>query len=255
MSIQAKQELVKEGVNDAYSKPLKVAKGEVYYLVLDNVHENGGGHTLEFFYEQKVHVKGLVKNEEGKALITHVSITDLKGVSIAETSSQGKTGEYEMHTVLRKNCSYSINYYNDSSFVYSKTITLNDSVALKNIRTVLPKLKKGKKYSIGAINFFGGSPDYLPSSIPCLENLYKLLSKNKTLKILMEGHTNGCGPTIQLLSEQRAQTIKEYMLKKGIDKERIQTLGKGCSEMLFPETGTFAQQEQNRRVEIKVLEY
>ena len=145
LSIKAKQELVKEGVNDAFSTPIKVAKGEVYYLVLDNVYENGGGHTIEFFYEQKVNVKGLVKNDEGKALITHVSITDLKGVSLAETTSNAKPGEYEIHTVLRKNCSYSINYYNDSSFVYSKTITLKDSIALKNIRTVLPKLKKRKE--------------------------------------------------------------------------------------------------------------
>ena len=82
------------------------------------------------------------------------------------------------------------------------------------------------------------------------------MNKNRQLRILIEGHTNGCGPTIQVLSEQRAQTIKEYLVaKEGIDKERIETLGKGCSEMLFPETGTFAEQEQNRRVEIKVLEY
>jgi hypothetical protein len=53
LSFKAKNELIKEGVNDAYSIPVKVSKGEIYYLVLDNVYENGGGHTIEFFFEKK----------------------------------------------------------------------------------------------------------------------------------------------------------------------------------------------------------
>ncbi len=255
LSLKAKKELVKEGINDAYSLPMKVKRGEIYYLVLDNVYENGAGHTILFYFAQKVDIKGVVKNDADKPLITTVTITDIKGATIAETITDAKTGAYEINTIFRKNTTYSINYFNDSSFVYSKTISIKDSVQLRNIKVVLPKLRKGKKYSIGAINFYGGSPEYLAVSVPSMENLNKLMQKNKNLRIQIEGHTNGCDKGVQLLSELRADAIKKYLESKGILNTRIEAIGKGCSEMLFPNAATEAQQEQNRRVEIKVLEF
>ena len=113
-----------------------------------------------------------------------------------------------------------------------------------------------KKLTIGTINFWPGSPIYIPSAVPSILNLYKLLQKNKSLFIQIEGHTNGCDYGVNELSENRALNIKKFLIQKGIDEKRIKTVGRGCSEMLFqlPEA-TLAQQEQNRRVEVLVLEY
>jgi outer membrane protein OmpA-like peptidoglycan-associated protein len=122
----------------------------------------------------------------------------------------------------------------------------------------LPKLKKGKKYTLGSINFFGNSPEYLPSSAPAIENLYKLMKKNKNLEILIEGHTNGCfggGMDVNVLSQLRAEKIGDYLFVKGIEHTRIKTEGKGCKEMLYPSPKSELEQELNRRVEIKVLEF
>jgi hypothetical protein len=123
--------------------------------VLDNVYGKGGGHTIEFFFEKKVNVKGVVKNDEDKPIITNVTITNLKGETVAETTSNEKTGEYEIHTALRKNVTYAINYFNDSSFVYSKIFSLKDTVVFRNIRTILPKLKKGKNIPWAVLIFLG----------------------------------------------------------------------------------------------------
>ena len=261
LSFKAKKELIKEGINDAFSLPVKVRKGDIYYLVLDNVYEKGGGHTILFYFAQKVDIKGVVKNDEDKPLITNVTITDISGTTIAETITNAKTGAYEINTILRKNSTYSINYFNDSSFVFSKNISIKDSVELKNIKVILPKLKRGKKYSIGTINFYGGSPEYLPSAAPTISNLFKLLQKNKNLKIRIVGHVNGCEMKrkgeidAQLLSELRAVTIRDYLIKNEIEEIRIETLGMGCKEMLYPVPKSEKENELNRRVEIMVLEY
>lgn len=265
LSLLAKREVVKEGVNDAYSRSIRVEKGEVYYLVLDNVYEHGDGHTIYFFFEQKVDIQGAVKDDNDKPLITTVTITDAKGETVAETTTDKLTGSFDLPVVLRKFTNYSLNYFSDSAFVYSKTISLKDTAAFKNIQVVLPRLRKGKKYSIGAINFYVNSPVYLPAARPSIENLYKLLGKNKTLEILIEGHVNCAVPTRttkrevtkydQDLSLQRAEAIRDFLVKKGIKAGRLSVVGKGCSEMLFPVTVDEDEMEKNRRVEIKVLEF
>jgi outer membrane protein OmpA-like peptidoglycan-associated protein len=262
LSITAKNEFVKDGLNDAYSLSLNVKKGEVYYLVLDNVYEQGSGHTINFFFEQKVEIKGVVKSDEGNVGITQVTLSDVKGETIAETKTDLQTGRYKLNTVFKRGLIYSLNYYNDSSFVFSKTISLKDTLELKNIEVVLPKLRKGKKYSIGAVNFYGSSDQYLPSALPVIRNLYKLMEKNSNLTILIVGHVNCAheGKSFGVigdftLSVDRAKKIRDYLIRQKIRTTRVETMGVGCEGMLFPKANTEAEEEANRRVEIKVLEY
>ena len=86
------------------------------------------------------------------------------------------------------------------------------------------------------------------------------MRKNQSLKILIVGHTNGCaGGTkeyIESLSKSRAITIKRYLEKNTIDIGRINTDGKGCSEMLYSINSSTPEWQQvlNRRVEIFILE-
>ncbi len=267
LSLKAKKEMVKEGVNDAYCKAIPVSKGEFYYLVVDNVYENGSGHTISFFFEQKVEIKGEVRDEANRPLITDVTLTDTKGETLSQTRTDARSGAYTLPAMLKRGTFYTINYYSDSSFVFSKTVSLKDSLELKDIKVMLPKLKKGKKYTLGAINFYGNQAEYLPRAISSIENLYKLLDRNKKLKILIEGHINCADLAFRAkgkvpkdydpdgLSLRRADKIKVYLVKKGIDVARLETIGKGCTEMLFPSTIDDDEMEQNRRVEVKVLEF
>ncbi len=256
MNYKGRKEFVNEGVGDAYVTPLSVTKGEVYYLVLDNVYEKGEGHSIQFYFEEPVHIKGVILDEKNKPLVAEIALTNARGDTM-ELSKSKADGSYEINTYLRPKINYVLNFYNDSSFTFSKNIYLKDSVELKNIRTILPQLRKGVKRPIGNINFYGGSPEYIPNAVPSINNLCKLMTKNHNLIIQIEGHTNGCDPGVQVLSEKRSLKIKEFLIKKGIKSERIKSIGKGCKEMLFPlnESTTLEQQELNRRVEVLVLEY
>ena len=259
MNYKGKKEFVKEGIGDAYVKPLSVTKGEIYYLVLDNVYENGDGHSIQFYFEEPVLIKGVILDEKNKPLVAEIALTNARGDTM-ELSKSKTDGSYEINTYFRPKTNYVLNFYNDSSFTYSKNLFLKDSAELKNIRTILPQLKKGVKRPIGNINFYGGSAEYIPNAVPSINNLYKLMMKNANLSIQIEGHTNGCPlgqNDSQVLSEKRALKIKDFLVRKGIKSERIKTTGKGCKEMLFPlnESTTLEQQELNRRVEILVLEF
>lgn len=259
LSYQSKEEFIKQGIAAAYSKPIEVKRGEVYYLVLDNVYEKGEGHIIEFEIAQSIALKGIVVNELNKPVQAEIALTNQFGDTIL--LQQTKTdGSFNFTAPIIRNRSYNLNFYNDSNFNYTRTFTLADTAALKSLKTVLPKLKKGTKYSVGSINFVGGSVEYLPRAVPAMYNLYRLLKKNPKLKILIIGHSNGREMQDERgiidFTKGRATSIKNYLGIQGIDAKRIEIDGKGDHEMLFKLPGANAeQQEQNRRVEIMVLEY
>lgn len=259
INYKSTSELVKHGFGAAYCKSLFVKKGEIYYLVLDNVHEKGDGHTIEFEISQSVMFKGTVTDDNNKAIKTEIALTNQKGDTVL-LEKTADDGSYSFIAPLTKNQSYNLNFYNDSSFSFTKSITLADTAQLKALKTVLPKLKKGNKYSIGSINFVGGSVQYLPRAVPSMFNLYKLLKKNPNLKIQIIGHSNGRDMMdekgIIAFTKGRATSIRNYLAIQGIDEKRIEIDGKGDHEMLFKRPKASAnEQEQNRRVEILVLEY
>lgn len=259
LNLKSKNELVKHGIGPAYCKSLPVKKGEIYYLVLDNVYDKGDGYTLELEISQPVSFAGTVTNESNLPVKAEIALTNQKGDTIL-IENTNDDGTYSFVAPLTKNQSYNLNFYNDSSFSFTKTVSLADTLQLKVLKTVLPKLKKGSKYSVGSINFIGGSVQYLPQALPSMNNLAKLLRKNKSLKIKIIGHSNGRDMMdekgILAFTKGRANTIKNYLAIQSIDEKRMEIDGKGDHEMLFKlPKATPDQQEQNRRVEILVLEY
>jgi outer membrane protein OmpA-like peptidoglycan-associated protein len=253
------KELIKEGVNDAYSKSLQVQKGDTFYLAIDNVYANGEGFNLDIFFERAVVLKGQLVDENNTPVKGEVVITNAGGKEVAKTETDSVTGVYKLNALLRERTNYYINYSSDGHFFFTKQFTAEDTTANKLQTQVLSTLKAGKKNSVGAINFFGDQDVYVKASEPALKNLLKLMRKESSIKIKIIGHTNGCGPSnykggSKGLSEGRALAIKKYLEKNSIEGGRIATEGKDCKEMLYSETGFPWQQEANRRVEIEILE-
>lgn len=253
------KEFVKQGVGDAYCKSILVKNNDVYYLVLDNVYTKGEGFDLEMFFETQVNITGQVLDEDNNPIKAEVSLNNSAGSQIAKVFSDSITGKYQFNLALKDNQPFTLNYFKDNSFFYTRSFKSNDSTLLKPINQILPKLKKGAKYSVGTINFDPDADTYVMVSLPAIKNLLKLMQKNATLHITIIGHTNGCGQSgykggVKALSLGRANKIKNYLVENKIDAKRLSTLGKDCQEMIYPDTGVFWQQEANRRVEIMVKE-
>jgi type IX secretion system PorP/SprF family membrane protein len=103
-------------------------------------------------------------------------------------------------------------------------------------------------------NFEFNSSDLDEESMQYLDDLVAALKENERLRIKLTGHTDNIGsPKFnQRLSLFRANTIKEYLVKKEIAPERIETEGKGLAEPLN-ENKTIEEQAKNRRVELTIL--
>ena len=87
-----------------------------------------------------------------------------------------------------------------------------------------------------------------------LDNLKSLLVNENEIKIEIAGHTDNNGSELanQLLSENRAKSVKSYLVKNGIDKLRINCVGYGEKQPIA-DNNSKQGREKNRRIEIRIL--
>ena len=94
----------------------------------------------------------------------------------------------------------------------------------------------------------------LPQSEAGLQDLFTLLNENPKIRIRITGHTDNVGNDRdnQILSEGRAQSIRQEMIDRGISPTRIEAEGKG-ETMPIDTNDTEEGRQNNRRVEFVVL--
>lgn len=101
------------------------------------------------------------------------------------------------------------------------------------------------------VNFNTGSDQILSNSYSTLNEMYKQLLTSDGLKVRLVGHTDNTGNSSanMQLSLNRVNSVKAYLIKKGIPANRLETDGKGDSEPVA-DNNTSSGKAQNRRVEI-----
>ena len=106
----------------------------------------------------------------------------------------------------------------------------------------------------GRIDFERGSDRLEPQAAPLLDTIAALLSSAPELAVEVEGHTDSHGDAAanRRLSQLRAQAVKAYLSRKGIDPARIHTLGSGSARPLVRSRGPEADQ-LNRRIEFRIV--
>ena len=264
LNINAKKQFIPSGIQPMYSKALKVNKSENYFLVIDNVYGGESGFSIQFNYYKEKTIKGsIIDKNTNNPIYSNIKIENANnGKQIAESQSDSINGEFNLDYKAKINEDYyliteSKNYFFTETLISS--ISKNDTVS-SDLDIKVSKLKKNENLKLHNLNFYGDSYEYLPTAIPSLNRLLSLMQNNSTLKILIEGHTNGCPGGIeysQMLSENRAKTIKDFLIKNGINKQRLVSKGLNCSKMLYPHMETNSEREKmmNRRVEILVLDF
>ena len=267
LSNNATQNFVKSGIGNPWSKKVSLKKGQRYYLVINNANDIETPFSILFKkkYESNdsTTISGVFKDNETGEIIKNVQVTieNKSGYIISESTSDSITGKYKLTVPFSKDGNfknYILSGTKDTYFFTEKPIIISPKETYVNINLAIIKLKKGKNLTLHNINFVGNEAATLPSSEKSLNRLLNLMNKNKSLIIKIEGHTNGCSKGqvhAQKLSENRAETVRTFLISKGINKDRITTIGYGCSKMLFSIDSSEENQSQNRRVEIFVLEY
>jgi outer membrane protein OmpA-like peptidoglycan-associated protein len=104
------------------------------------------------------------------------------------------------------------------------------------------------------IFFDSGKADLRPESFAELDKLQKLLKQNPTLQVEISGHTDNVGKDSenQILSEKRALSVLDYLIKNGANVLNIKSIGNGSKKPMLPNYSE-ENRQINRRIEMKIL--
>lgn len=114
------------------------------------------------------------------------------------------------------------------------------------IYSVVPKIKFGVPINL-EINFNPQTTNIVKNSMEHVLMLQVIMEMDTTLHIKLNGHVC-CQPDL-MLSLNRAEKVKAYLVKHGISASRISCNGYSNTKKLVPET-TEENKERNRRVEV-----
>lgn len=127
----------------------------------------------------------------------------------------------------------------------------------------IEELNTGESLALEGLGFEPGRHFVLKESVPVLQKLLQTLKENKSLKIEIQGHvccTQHGSDGMDLdtremkLSENRAKAVYDFLISKGIAKNRLSYKGFGRTKPKFDLELTPEEEQANRRVEIMVLE-
>ena len=130
----------------------------------------------------------------------------------------------------------------------------------KDIKEALPgaqveRVGEGIKITLSEnmVNFAFNSAELTSSAKTNLDKLATVLINNPDTNINIYGHTDnkGTAQVNQKISENRANSVKNYLISKGIASSRMITMGRGFSEPIAS-NDTDAGRAQNRRVEFAI---
>ena len=109
------------------------------------------------------------------------------------------------------------------------------------------------KYAFDNLEFETGKADIKAKSFASLNALAALLKNKPTYGLRIEGHTDNVGKDESnlILSQKRANAVKDYLIKKGVNGAVLDAFGYGASKPIA-DNDTAAGRQKNRRVEMKI---
>jgi hypothetical protein len=122
-------------------------------------------------------------------------------------------------------------------------------------KNIAEKLEEDGKISLNSILFKRGSSELELESYSSIDPIIEYLKKKKDKKIKITGHTDkvGSDELNKKLSLDRADSVKRYLIQKGISKDRITSEGKGSTEALIDSIDEESSRV-NRRTEFELLD-
>lgn len=121
-----------------------------------------------------------------------------------------------------------------------------------------PEIKKEEqeiiKKAFDNLEFESGKSVIKSSSLSSLDGLADVMKKRSEFKLSLSGHTDNVGkPASNLnLSKNRTLAVRDYLVKKGVEADRIKTEWFGQTRPVADNT-TPEGRQKNRRVEMKIV--
>jgi outer membrane protein OmpA-like peptidoglycan-associated protein len=237
-------------------------EGNVAYFASDREGGYGGLDLYSFELPQDVrpqpitYIKGKVYDIRTKApLDANVELVDLQTQKAAVRAFSNSGGEFL--TVLTAGKNYLVNVNRNGYLFYSDNFSLMDTKADFDhpfiLEIPLQPIDTGVSIVLKNIFFDVDKFDLKPESKAECEKLIAFMKNNPKLKIEISGHTDSDGnkKANQVLSQNRAKAVYDYVVAAGIPAARMTYKGYGDTKPKVPNTSP-ENKALNRRTEMKI---
>lgn len=237
--------------------------GVTAYFSSDRGDTKGGLDLFSFQLPEAVQatptrwVRGKVydaKTKEG--LPSAVELTNLESGEIVFKLQTDEDGNYL--ATLPQGKDYAFNVSRKGYLFFSEHYALNQHTPDSGLTVHIPlqPLEAGASVVLHNIFYDVNASTLKEESLQELDKLVQLMTDNPALHIRIEGHTDDTGtPADNLrLSTQRAQTVVDYLITRGIEKSRLHAKGFGETRPV-DSNSTDAGKSRNRRTELHIHEY
>lgn len=276
------KEEAEEKKNKTITKPVKETisvKSEIEEEKVNKIEEA----TVEQDDRLEVHIE-LINSTTNQPLLGEVQIIDTERAKLLDVAESGeylklndpKNGSGQI-TLLAdvfgfRKLQKEFNYYDPYSGTTNAEI---DSTARGAFLTMeLVRFRKGDIMTMYNVFYYKDAAVMRPESKYEIDNLLSMMNENENVRIKIHGHVNGknAGPIISVdknnyftlseenpkgygsakaLSKQRAEVIRDYLIDKGVESNRMEIKAWGGNRMLHDKNSANA--KQNVRVEIEIL--
>ena len=167
--------------------------------------------------------------ETGKPVRAQLVVFDINGNDTIR-KSQLADEKGNITVTLDRNVSFGIIATADGYVLNSTNLpATSESSRSLNLKMTSLASSKDKPITLQNIFFETGSYVLSPSSEPELQVVFSMLQKSPNLKMQVRGHTDNVGDEAsnQLLSENRAKAVYDYLIEKGIPASQLTYKGFG----------------------------
>ncbi len=204
--------------------------------------------------ERLMVTQGRVFNKNtGEPIEARLSLVDLASDSTMYAfKSDGSTGDF---TMLYPDRPASGLYVEKQGYLPKIYNVDRDSLAnRKNLEVELTPVAAGEEFVFENIFFDFDKSDLKPASKASLTRLISFLNQNSAVSIMIVGHTDNIGNESynKDLSYRRAESVKRYLVQKGISDERLYISGKGSMAPLTS-NDTPENRALNRRITVGIM--
>lgn len=245
------------------SEGLQGTKG---YLSSNRTGGAGSDDIYSYMYTKPkitIILEGLTKDRSTGAVLTGTSVS-LREQGDRIVAKDITDGEGMVRFQIEPNTSYKMlgekkGYLSDSLHIAGIQAT-RDTV-LHYTLLLQPVFPKGTKFVLENIYYDFDKHNIRSDAAKILDKLVATLRDNPTLRIELSSHTDSRGSDSynMKLSQRRAQSAIDYIVSRGISRDRLVAKGYGETRLVNKCSNgvhcTPAEHQANRRTEVEVLEY
>lgn len=238
------------------------ASGKEAYFASEKQGGEGGSdlYFFELYQEARpqivTYMKGYVFDAvTNKRLKAAFELVDLISEEIlVQSHSDQVNGEFLIPIPVRRNLA--LNVWRDGYLFFSENFSFQDirtGVDPHHYDVPLQPVREGESVVLRNVFFEFDSAELLPESVVELKRLYTFLEQNPGIQIEISGHTDSTGSFSynKTLSENRALSVFNYLIDKGIDKSRLAYAGYADTKPIATNE-TEEGRSRNRRTEFLV---